>query len=89
MLFACPSTYKKEVPADILKAHRDWLQDALDKGAVISAGRRDPAIGGMILLRAESRDEALAILAQDPCTAEGVAEYDALGFNPTFGDLKG
>lgn len=89
MLFACPSTYKKEIPTDILTAHREWLKDAMARGAVLSAGRRDPATGGMIILRAEDRAAAMALLSEDPFVTEGIAEYDPMGFTPTMGDLKG
>lgn len=89
MLFACPSTYKKDIPAEVLAAHRDWLKAAVASGTVISAGRRDPAIGGLILLRAESRAAAMALLAEDPFVTAGIADYDPMGFTPSIGDLKG
>lgn len=89
MLFACPSTYQKEIPAETLVAHRDWLKAAIASGAVLSAGRRDPAVGGLILLRAENHDAAVALLAQDPFVAQGIAVYEPMGFTPSFGDLKG
>ncbi|WP_028028859.1 YciI family protein [Gemmobacter nectariphilus] len=89
MLFACPSVYKKDIPAETLAAHRTWLKAAVDSGAIVSAGRREPAIGGLIILRAESREAAVALLAQDPFVAEGIAEYDPMGFNPSIGELKG
>ena len=89
MLFACPSVYKKSIDPDVLDAHRVWLKQALADGVIISAGRRDPAIGGLILLRADSLAAAEAILAADPFSREGVAEYQAIGFNPSMGDLEG
>ncbi|MDO9527411.1 MAG: YciI family protein [Gemmobacter sp.] len=89
MLFACPSIYKKPVEPDVLDAHRVWLKQAIADGVIVSAGRRDPAIGGLIILRAENQAAAQAILAADPFTQQGVADYDTLGFNPTVGDIKG
>lgn len=89
MLFACPSTYLKDIPADTLAAHRDWLKAAVASGDIVSAGRRDPAIGGLILLRADSREAALALLAEDPFVTEGIATYDPMGFTPSIGELKG
>ena len=89
MLFACPSTYKKEIPEAVLTEHRTWLGDALADGTVISAGRRDPAIGGLIILRAENRDAALAFLAADPFVIHGIADYDPMGYSPSIGELKG
>lgn len=89
MLFACPSVYKKEIPDDILTAHRDWLKEVVNRGVVVSAGRRVPPVGGMIILRAEDEAEALALLSDDPFVVEGIAEYEPMGFAPTVGNLKG
>lgn len=89
MLFACPSVYKKAIDPEVLTAHRAWLEKAIDEGVILSAGRRDPAVGGLIILRAADQAAAQQVLAADPFAQHGIAEYETLGFNPSFGALKG
>lgn len=89
MLFACPSLYKKDITPQVLDAHRAWLRAAVAAGSVISAGRRQPAGGGFILLRADSAEAAQAILDADPFTEGGFAEYQVIGYTPTLGAIEG
>lgn len=70
-------TYK--VPMDIvethLEAHRAWLRDAVDRGLVVAAGRKNPRTGGILLSLADRR--ALeASIAEDPFSVHGVAEFE-------------
>ncbi|MBP0437351.1 YciI family protein [Tianweitania sediminis] len=89
MIFVCPSEYLKEITADALDAHRSWLRAAVSSADVISAGRRDPATGGVIVLRAADAASAHRFLEGDPFTSGGFARYDCIGYNPTMGDLQG
>ncbi|MGM0583188.1 MAG: YciI family protein [Pseudomonadota bacterium] len=89
MLFVCPSTYRKKPEAEDLDAHRAWLKQAAEDGRLVSAGRRDGGEGGLVILRAESMDEAQAILGEDPFAARGVAAYEPMGFTPGIGELQG
>lgn len=89
MIFVCPSEYLKEITPDALDAHRTWLRAAVAAGQVISAGRRDPATGGVIVMRAPDLASARSFLDADPFSHQGFARYDCIGYNPTLGELQG
>jgi uncharacterized protein YciI len=89
MIFVCPSEYLKDITTEVLDAHRAWLRAAVASGHVLSAGRRDPATGGVIVLRAPDIASARAFLGGDPFSAEGLARYDCIGYAPTVGELQG
>lgn len=73
----------EEVDA-LLEPHRDWLMRGFASGHMLMAGRRDPRIGGVILIKAETLDEARAVADADPFITEGVAEYDLIAWEPTM-----
>lgn len=54
---------------------------------VISAGRQDPPVGGVVLLDAETAEEAEGLMAQDPYVLRGLAAYVATGWKPSRGVL--
>jgi uncharacterized protein YciI len=54
---------------------------------VVSAGRQDPPVGGVVLLEAGSEAEAHEVMAGDPYVVQGLAEYRAVGRQPTRGVL--
>jgi uncharacterized protein YciI len=56
---------------------------------VISGGRQDPPVGGVVLLDAASAEEAERIMADDPYVQRGLARYTATGWKPTRGVLAG
>lgn len=89
MIFVCPSEYLKEITPEVLAAHRDWLRAGVEVGTVISAGRRDPATGGVIILRAPDTASARAFLEVDPFSQQGISRYDCIGYSPTLGNLEG
>jgi len=51
-------------------------------GRFLGSGRKVPPTGGIILARAESRDEFLSILAADPYQQNSLAKYEIYEFNP-------
>jgi uncharacterized protein YciI len=69
----------------------DEARDAHDTlgDAVISGGRQDPPVGGVVLLDAPSAEEAERIMADDPYVKQGLASYTATGWKPTRGVLAG
>lgn len=73
----------EEVDAQ-LEPHRDWLKRGFASGHFLMAGRRDPRIGGVILIKAETLEEARALAAADPFITEGVAEYDLIAWEPAM-----
>ncbi|PRY27116.1 YciI family protein [Pseudosporangium ferrugineum] len=83
------STYL--VPLDEVDRVRDehlaFLAGLEERGLVVSAGRQDPAVGGVVLLGVGTEEEARELMAQDPYVLRGVAEYTATGWTPTRGVL--
>lgn len=72
-----------------LRAHMDWLAERANSGDVAASGPvvdEHGPLAAMILLRAEDRDTALAILATDPFVEHGVTEdLVVVGWNPFIG----
>ena len=63
--------------------------DGLDKqGKLVIAGRQNPPVGGLVMIDAETEEEARELMAGDPYLVRGLAEYSATGFRPSLGRLK-
>jgi uncharacterized protein YciI len=68
--------------------HMAYLDKLSERGLVVSAGRQDPPVGGVILFDVDTEAEARELIAADPYVRHGVAEYTATGWRPTRGVLK-
>ena len=68
--------------------HMAFIAGLEERGLVVSAGRQDPAVGGVILFDVDSEREAQELIAQDPYVVRGLAEYKATGWKPTRGVLS-
>ncbi|MEV6599089.1 YciI family protein [Actinoplanes sp. NPDC051346] len=83
------STYL--VPLDEVDRARDdhlaFLAGLEERGLMVSAGRRDPAVGGIVLLGVDTEAAARELMADDPYVVGGLAEYAAMGWNPARGVL--
>ena len=83
------STYR--APLEQVDAARDdhvrYLDELERRGLVVSAGRQNPPVGGIILFNVDSEAEARALLADDPYVLRGLADYEARGWTPTRGVL--
>lgn len=55
--------------------HMDWVKDGYDRGIFLASGRKNPRTGGVIFARG-TRAEIDAIVAADPFTIHGVADYE-------------
>ncbi len=60
--------------------HVDFLRAHYEDGTFIVSGPQVPRTGGVILARAKSRDDLMAILVNDPFYKEGAAEYQVFEF---------
>ncbi|MEM6162095.1 YciI family protein [Erwinia sp. P6884] len=65
----------------VLDAHLLWLDKYFDAGVFISAGRKEPRTGGMIMVKDIDRDRLNTILDEDPFQA--VADYEVTKVNVT------
>ena len=85
-MFIAVLTYRKplEVVDRYLQAHRDYLVEHYAAGDFIMSGPQTPRVGGMIMMKAESRPAVEAIIAQDPFKINGIADYQIVEFTPTM-----
>ncbi|MEV4705606.1 YciI family protein [Actinoplanes sp. NPDC049316] len=67
--------------------HLAFVAGLEEQGLVVSAGRQEPPVGGVILFDVDSEQEARDLIAQDPYVQRGLAEYAATGWKPTRGVL--
>ena len=67
--------------------HLAFIAGLEERGLVVSAGRQNPAVGGVVLLGVDTEAEARELMAQDPYVVRGLAEYAATGWTPTRGVL--
>jgi len=71
------------------EAHMTFLEGLEDRGLVVTAGRQDPPVGGVVLLDTDTAEEAVELMAADPYVQRGLATYVATGWIPTRGALAG
>ena len=58
----------EEVEA-VLDPHVAWLNKYFDAGVFITAGRKDPRTGGVLMVKDIDRERLNTILAEDPFQA--------------------
>jgi uncharacterized protein YciI len=66
-----------------LEDHRAYLKANCDAGRFVMAARQVPRTGGLILARAESKEELHKLLDDDPFHRAGVAAYEIIEIVPT------
>jgi uncharacterized protein YciI len=69
--------------------HQAFLDGLQDRGLMISAGRQDPPVGGVVLLAVDTEAQAHELMAGDPYVQRKLAEYRAIGWRPSRGVLAG
>ena len=77
--------YIKEVSEveKYLEEHIKFLEKYYEMGKFICSGRKNPRMGGVILLNAESLSEVEKIILEDPFNINEIAEYEITEFFPT------
>lgn len=85
-MFIAILTYKKPLSEvdRFLAAHRKYLAGHYAAGEFIASGPQTPRIGGVIMMRADSRETVEAIIAEDPFHINGIADYQIVEFTPTM-----
>ena len=68
--------------------HLSYLEALEKRGLVVTAGRQDPPVGGVILFNVDTEDEARELISTDPYVLRNVAEYTPTSWKPTRGALK-
>lgn len=67
-----------------LAAHREYLARHYAAGDFIASGPQTPRVGGVIMMKADSRQTVNSIIAEDPFHANGIADYLIVEFTPTM-----
>ena len=70
--------------AQISKAiplHREWARQQLAAGVLVQAGKWGDH-GGMIVVRAETREEADKVVDQDPLVQAGLITFETARLHP-------
>lgn len=74
--------------ADILDAarlkHRDHLGDGYRAGLLLYSGPTVPRGGGIVVARADSREDVESFFAKDPLHAARVADFRIIEFEPVL-----
>ena len=85
-MFIAILTYKKPIEEvdRFLQAHRDYLAEHYAAGDFFASGPQTPRIGGVIMIKDESRAAVDSIVAQDPFYINSIADYQIVEFTPTM-----
>ncbi|MBW8310170.1 MAG: YciI family protein [Candidatus Paracaedibacteraceae bacterium] len=62
-------------------SHREYLKSYYESGQFLISGPLVPRTGGVILAKANDRQEIDKIMQKDPFTLEKIAEYEIIEFN--------
>lgn len=84
-MFIAILTYQKSIE-DVeknLDEHNRYLDKNYKLGNFIFSGRRNPRVGGVILINQESEEKVLEIIKEDPFYFKEIAKYEFINFIPT------
>lgn len=85
MMFVLVSRYM--LPADqvdaLIPRHSEWIARHYASGRILVSGRREPAIGGVIVAYGNSLAEIREWITADPFVINGAAEYEIVPFTAT------
>ncbi len=65
----------------VISAHREWVRQLLAAGVLVQAGKWGDN-GGMIVVKAESREEADKVVNQDPLVEAGLVTFETAEIHP-------
>ena len=57
---------------EIVSQHFEYLKSLLEKGTLTLAGRFSEVLIGLAMIQADTRDEAMAIMKDDPAIKAGI-----------------
>ena len=67
---------------EILKGHREFLQQGYDKGMILMSGPQNPRTGGIVVVRGKDREDIEEFFQIDPYHTNKFAEYSFVEFDP-------
>ncbi|MGY5860225.1 MAG: YciI family protein [Candidatus Thorarchaeota archaeon] len=71
MLRPAPN-YGSPQTEEIVSKHFNYLKSLIEEGKLIMAGRFSEVLIGLVMIEAESREEALKLMENDPAVQAGV-----------------
>jgi uncharacterized protein YciI len=89
-IYAVSYTYSDDVATrdEVRPSHRDFLRGLNAEGVVRASGPVDGGVGALVIVEAESADDALRILDVDPFQVRGViAERGVRRWDVVIGGL--
>ncbi len=66
-----------------IREHNHFLEKYYLSGHFITSGRKEPRTGGIILADADSKEEVLDIIKEDPFYSSDIADYEIIEFIPS------
>ena len=89
-MFVFVSEYQKplEEVDKVREEHLKFLAGLNEQGRILISGRRNPPVGGVVVIDADDLEHAKAIMAEDPFATSGVARYEPYEFNPSAGPSR-
>lgn len=84
-MFIAVLTYKVSLEKvdEFLEEHKLYLDKNYNLGNFIFSGRRNPWVGGVILINQDSKNHVMKIIKEDPFYKYDIADYDLIEFTPT------
>jgi uncharacterized protein YciI len=81
-MFLILITYTQPLAAveRVLEAHRAYLREAPLAQDIVMTGRKTPATGGLVMLRASSREAVDDFVRLDPYFTAQVASFEVIEF---------
>lgn len=64
--------------------HHQYLKPLFDADKLLTCGRQNSLVGGVIIPKNISREEFEDILRKDPFVIAGVSKYEIFEFTPSF-----
>ena len=89
-MFIAILTYKKSLEKvdKFFEEHKLYLDKNYNLGNFIFSGRRNPRVGGVILINRDSENHVMEIIKEDPFFKYEIADYELIEFSPTMYDEK-
>lgn len=63
-------------------AHIAWIQQEIDAGRLLLAGRQESGQGGVLITADIDIAEAETLMVDDPYSQAGLVRYERVGFTP-------
>jgi uncharacterized protein len=73
-----------DVTDNTRQRHVAWLQQEIEDGRLLLAGRQEDQSGGVLITTDIGADEAENVIESDPYQQAGLVRYERIGFSGAF-----